>query len=196
VAAPHVGELPEGTKPCRACWEPINQHASKCIHCGSEQGWRARLAIGSTTLSLLVALFSVLTVAIPVSVSMLTPKNSKLAFSPQGLTKTNVSVLVSNNGVRAGSVRSGSLHLDSYTVQLHIGGMEKNEPKIVEPGKSELVKLYAAGKTDPVGDPKKCWVEIKSVDFTGSGNDDSVDVGCDAARTFVMEHLPGAAGGN
>src|SRR5437660_570837 len=85
MAEAHVGPLPEGLKHCKACQEPINRNARKCIHCQGEQGEiRRRLAFSSTVLALLVALISVLTAAAPVLKEALTPKNSDIELSFQG----------------------------------------------------------------------------------------------------------------
>jgi predicted nucleic acid-binding Zn ribbon protein len=105
MADVHVGPLPEGTKHCRVCAEPINQQAQKCIHCqGDQGGWRRRLGLSTTVLSMLVALISVLTALIPVLKDAFTPLNSNLYWSLQGLDDKSLSVLVANQGVRAGSV--------------------------------------------------------------------------------------------
>jgi len=61
-AAPSHNDL----KPCKTCGEEIKITALKCIHCDSFQDWRSSLSFGSTVLSLLVALVSVLTFAAPI----------------------------------------------------------------------------------------------------------------------------------
>ena len=94
MAEAHVGPLPDGTKPCKICQEPINRGARKCIHCQSSQGWLSGLAVSATMMSLLVALVSVLAAAVPAFKSLLTPVNSDLVFVPQGMTRETVSVLV------------------------------------------------------------------------------------------------------
>ena len=60
----HLGELPEGTKRCIVCGEPINLAARKCVHCSSEQAAiRQKLGFSTNFLSMSVALVSVLGVS-------------------------------------------------------------------------------------------------------------------------------------
>jgi hypothetical protein len=99
------GSAPGATKPCRVCGEEIKAVARKCIHCDSYQDWHADVNVSSTFLSLMVALFSVLTVAVPVITAALTPKNSDLSFSFQGANARTLGVLVTNQGIRPGSVQ-------------------------------------------------------------------------------------------
>ena len=100
-----VGELQQGLKRCEVCQEPINERALKCIHCSSEQGFmRRRLGLSSTVLSLLVALVTVLTAAIPVIKNAFTPEDLRVTAAFQAADAHSVSVMVSNNGIRAGSV--------------------------------------------------------------------------------------------
>lgn len=75
MAETHIGELPPGTKRCKVCAEPINISAKKCIHCQSDQEWTSRLGFSATVLSLLVALITVLTAAIPVIRDAITPRD-------------------------------------------------------------------------------------------------------------------------
>jgi hypothetical protein len=84
------------SKPCVVCQEPIKLHASKCIHCGSYQDWRSNISFSLSTsvLSLLVALITVLTAAVPVLKEALTPKNSHLTFSFQGASTDPIRLVV------------------------------------------------------------------------------------------------------
>lgn len=83
----------DDTKPCRVCGESIKEVARVCYHCGNYQDWRGENAVGSSVLSLLVALFDVLTVAVPVIVDSLTTKNSALSFVFQGENEKRLSFL-------------------------------------------------------------------------------------------------------
>jgi hypothetical protein len=71
----------DDTKPCKVCGEAIKKVARICIHCNNYQDWRAEVNVSSTVLALLVALASVLSWAVPVITTALTPKNSDLIFS-------------------------------------------------------------------------------------------------------------------
>lgn len=50
----------ENEKTCLSCGSLIPVAASKCHRCGSFQNWKRHLDIGNSTLSLLIALFSVI----------------------------------------------------------------------------------------------------------------------------------------
>jgi hypothetical protein len=113
AAASTVGE----TKPCKVCGEAIKLAARKCIHCDSYQDWHADIGMSSTMLSLLIALFSVLTVSVPVVRDAITPSISNLKFSYQGTASKIITVLVANTGVRTGTVR--------YPMALHVAGIGK-----------------------------------------------------------------------
>lgn len=54
-----------GQKRCRACYSFMPARANKCIACQSLQDWQRFISFSNTFLSLLVALVSVLTFAIP-----------------------------------------------------------------------------------------------------------------------------------
>jgi hypothetical protein len=90
----------------QVCAEPIKKAARKCIHCDSYQDWHANIGMSSTVLSLLVALVSVLTAAIPVVKDAFTPKNALLTATFQGANSDRLSVLFTNQGTRPGSVSS------------------------------------------------------------------------------------------
>src|ERR1700761_1819971 len=56
----------EPKKHCRFCYSPMPVAANKCVACQEQQDWRRYLGFSSTILSLLVALISVVTFAIPI----------------------------------------------------------------------------------------------------------------------------------
>ncbi len=58
---------------CKVCMLPMPSGARKCAECSSWQDWRSHVTFGSTLLSLLVALVSVLTFAVPIWKTSLTP---------------------------------------------------------------------------------------------------------------------------
>jgi hypothetical protein len=186
---PYLGDLPPGTKRCDVCQEPINSAARKCVHCGSDQGWRSRLTISSTMLSLVIALLSVLTVAVPVIATLWTPQNSDLVLAFQGTTADDVFVLVSNQGIRPGSVRAGSFSVkDGGTLVLHIAGLPKNVPKIIEPGKSELVTLYSDSLYESTSSIDACMLQLLGTDFLGRPTDKTIDVECTRSLSFISAH--------
>src|SRR5215469_8570287 len=91
---------------CKICGEPISTTARKCTHCDSYQDWRGGINISNTVLSLLVALVSVLAVAIPAIHEALKAKNSELRFAFQGVNKEAITIFATNSGTRPGAVQS------------------------------------------------------------------------------------------
>lgn len=76
AADPQLGQFPK--KVCRECGDQIPEPARKCATCGAYQDWRRVFWLGNSTLSLLVALFSVLTVAVPILKRALTPEYERV----------------------------------------------------------------------------------------------------------------------
>jgi hypothetical protein len=186
----------EDSKPCVVCQEPIKRHATKCVHCGSYQDWRSNISFSLSTsvLSLLVALVTVLTAAVPVFKEALTPKNSDLTFSFQGASTDPIRliVLATNRGVRPGTVHpatslftmSGKL---SMTLGLAESEWESPPPTIIEPGHSRLFNFQiwsVAGDTDESIYSGPCLLRIPTTDFVGKPDDHEIDVGC--RRVFAL----------
>ncbi|OCK59855.1 hypothetical protein [Bradyrhizobium sp. LMTR 3] len=197
MAEAHVGPLPEGMKRCKVCAEPINEKAVKCIHCQAEQSWaRQRLGFSSTILSLLVALITVLTAAVPVVRDSITSKNSNLIFSFQAANDRVISVLASNTGVRPGSIGSSYLHMNQKrNYGLRVSGVDS--ARVVEPGKSELIALtrdsrpiFADEDTDDPRNPK-CFLFLHSTDFIGVAEYHKVVVPCTSFIAFEANAFDG-----
>ncbi len=157
-------QYPLGTKPCRVCAEPIRENALKCIHCDSDQNWLYfRLGFSNTVLNLLLALISVLTVAVPIIKDAVTTNNSELVFSYQGSNSNALSVLVSNLGVRPGSIHDfGVIVYPSVNKQLSITRLGGSPATVVGPGTSILLSLVRNGDMLPVDvpDDENCTIEF------------------------------------
>ncbi len=61
-----MGNKREKNRVCWACETDLTDHQNKCLECESWQNWRRFIAISDSSLALLVALLSVLTVVVPV----------------------------------------------------------------------------------------------------------------------------------
>jgi hypothetical protein len=193
------------TKPCLICGERIKVAARKCIHCDSYQDWRGSLNISSTVLSLLVALASVLTVAVPVIYNTLSPKHAKLVFSFQGANWGIVSILVTNSGNRPGSIQN-VMHLiitkvtnPPYIAELPLNNAIKGSTAatIIGPGTSTLINLQSTLLTDYAGggrpppydhispdDSTSCAISIKFNNFTACSASE-IPAGCQELDSFI-----------
>jgi hypothetical protein len=148
-------EAREATKPCRVCAEPIRLAAQKCIHCDSYQDWRARINVSSTILSLLVALFSVLTVALPVIKDTLRTERPELQFFLLGASEHAVKISVINGGVRQWAIRprgsfdvAGLFNDRLWSVVGYFTGEQNSQNLIIEPGKSAVLTFTDVGQDD------------------------------------------------
>jgi hypothetical protein len=191
-------EAAADSKPCVVCQEPIRAHAKKCVHCGSYQDWRSNISMSLITsvLSLLVALVTVLTAAVPVARDALTPHNSDLMFSFQGASTDPIRliVLATNRGVRPGTVHpASSLLTMSGKLSMPLGLAEPepsdSPPTIIEPGESRLFSFHiwageAPGDTDDSIYAGRCLLKIPTTDFAGKPDDHEIDVGC--KRVFKL----------
>lgn len=110
----NVGTAPEPPQPanekfCSTCYAAIHRQARKCRECESYQDWRRHLSVGSSVLALLVALVSVLALAAPAFDGIITREDSNIEVSLQGIRGERAFVMVTNSGVRAGSVTGATL---------------------------------------------------------------------------------------
>lgn len=190
MAEAHIGPLPEGMKHCKICGEPINSKALKCIHCQGEQSWgRRRLGFSSTILSLLVALITVLTAAVPVVREAIVQKNSNLNFSFQTANDRVIYIFASNTGVRPGSIGESYLHISQkQNYGLRIDG--NHGARVIEAGKSELIPLVRDKRPvfadEDADDPRerKCFVFVHSTNFVGLAGYNKISAPCTSFLNF------------
>jgi hypothetical protein len=166
------------TKPCRICNEEIRINAHYCIHCNNWQDWRAGLGISNTALSLIVAIIAVLTAGVPIIKSALTPMNSRFSFAVQDVTQDGFSALVSNQGIRPGTLRhDATLYIEEKGTAMsgtYNASVTNNASEIVvEPGKSTLVNFKFV--TPLYGNNVKLLLDSNSV-FAGPDNFNSCKI--------------------
>lgn len=183
-------EYPTGTKPCRVCAEPIRTEAKKCTKCQSYQNWLfSTFGLSSTILSLIIALFSVLTVAVPVITEQLTPKNSNLVFAYQSADRDVLTMLVSNQGTRPGSVREGwvSVNFTQRPVDLRI--LNHSPVTLVAPGASIILHMTRTLPRHPRRGAglSRCEVIFVVSDFTGKTLSVPTPVDCKEVEDFIIE---------
>ena len=194
MAGVHVGELPEGTKRCIVCGEPINLVARKCIHCDSLQNAvQQRLGFSTNLLSLSVALVSVLGVVVPILIESATRDNSRLVFSLQHATDTELFVIVTNQGREPGTVATASLRLkDGRSVQLR--SSERTPVEVIDPKKSILLRFHKFiidGRRvapevpfDVPGD-QACLLSFDTTSFQGERTAPTIERSCSTLAPFV-----------
>jgi predicted nucleic acid-binding Zn ribbon protein len=125
---------------CVFCREPIRTDAVICSQCKNYQDCRKYFTLSSTVLSLLVALFSVLTVAVPVLKNALTPQRSAIHCSLLHWTSEGVSLIVSNRGTRPATAKALKLMArDTTTKATSLQFKPTFTDPILEPGKSRVL---------------------------------------------------------
>jgi hypothetical protein len=129
---------------CSTCSAEIPRGARICTKCNQFQDWRGFFGrsstVLSTILSLLVALFSVLTTAIPVIHNALTPERSNVQCSLLDWTDKNAKLVVSNKGVRPAVVQRAEVVLETPdgSKSSVILNPTESDP-ILEPGKYRVL---------------------------------------------------------
>ncbi len=135
-------------KECIVCYERIHGDAKKCTHCNSFQNWRRHLGFSSVVLSLLVAFVSVMTVAVPIIKSALTPNQSDVRYSfvryDSAQDPKYISVVSSNLGNRSGILKEATLQVirDEKKDTLSHPLAWKPAEHVVKPGESKILEFY------------------------------------------------------
>lgn len=134
-------------KNCIVCGSVIYTAASKCIHCKSYQDWRRHLNFSQSTLALIIALLSIMTVAGPVLKNLFAADESNVKASYLICKPGRFEVVLTNSGNRTAVVRGGNFqlllngktHLQEHVTALPIDGLKKSP--FVAPGQSRLFKM-------------------------------------------------------
>ncbi|QDU44306.1 hypothetical protein Mal52_27850 [Symmachiella dynata] len=157
--------------PCTVCGELIHSSAKKCTHCDTWLDWRRHLTLSSVVLSLLVALVSVSTVAVPIIVNAFQPNdaviNARILRVGEGwgtrhegipprarqYDTTFFYVLAVNSGPKSGCVIECHVHTKSDGWQLAATGpdMFMEERIVINPGQARIVRYYVP---EPYAMPK------------------------------------------
>lgn len=98
------------TKICSLCAEPVAATAIRCRHCDGYQGRWFFLTLSTPVLSLLVALVSILALAIPALRGALAQPDCQVRVAFQYFEDGTAHFVASNPGTRPGSV--GEVYLD------------------------------------------------------------------------------------
>jgi len=170
VGEPVIGDV----KDCRVCAEPIRRQANKCTHCGSFQNWRSVLPVSSTILSLLVALVSVTTTAVPILIHAATANRSDVKISTPNYANGFITSFVSNAGDRPAIVAAiGMLFIDKKSNREGILPFYREEEEVgamVQPAGAVLLHLQFAHPGSDLGqiEPESCRLSFIVTNFDGT----------------------------
>ncbi len=104
--------MDEKKQNCVTCKEKINAKALKCIHCDSYQDWRKYLNITNTSLTLIIALISVITLSLPTLSNFVISKKENITAQIIGNSGNRLLILLTNEGGKTGAIESeGSIIL-------------------------------------------------------------------------------------
>lgn len=145
AARPQANQPVSQVRLCVVCQKEIPAGAKICTECDCYQDWRQYFGLSSTVLSLLVALFSVLTVAVPVIYEALTPKISVVHCNLISWDENTaeVKIAVSNEGARAAVIKTLQLEpRASETTASTLSFRPAFSEPILEPGKFRTLALH------------------------------------------------------
>ena len=92
----------DALKLCIDCKQEIHADANKCVHCGSyQQGWQKHFSFTTTTLSLLIALISVLGALLPNLLTAIFYSEPRLSVSVRNVNNSGLEMDVVNIGKAA-----------------------------------------------------------------------------------------------
>ena len=125
---------------CPNCFEVIIKGAKICKHCGSRLTFSKHLQLSSLILSLLVALVSVATVALPVIKSTILGDAPIISGAVMVGTQHEVHALLTNTGTRSAAIFEVLvIYNDKQQKQVLLSGDYQND--LLNPGKTRRQKL-------------------------------------------------------
>lgn len=134
------------SKDCRSCGEPIKTAASICIHCQSFQDWRRYFSVGNTVITLVIAFLSVASITMPVIKNTLTANNSDLSIVYLSSEIGRVNLLVTNEGIRTGTITSLTMKFNGTQHSMSINGgttlVDKGVAKKIIVDTADLAKIF------------------------------------------------------
>jgi hypothetical protein len=137
-------------KPCRACCSPMPVAANKCTKCGGVQNWQRFLGASGTILSLVVALISILSFAVPIWITTFTPKVARpeaalVDVDDQGI----ATVVVSNHGTASVAIEDMLLGTGDAVLSFDFSGVSSGD-RIVKAGEIRLYSMKLAVSNNEV----------------------------------------------
>ena len=169
---------------CKSCKEEIKAGATKCPKCQSFQNWQRQLILGNTTLALLVAFVSIVTLGGPPLINAIRdalPKSEDIIVQSlaetSGVTAGNIQIVAYNRGNADGIVEPAAKLIlktgeEETVADATIHG--SNDSQIVKP---ETKRIFSVEPDDKEvhrrlwnGDFSSCEIEYNVSEFeSGTG---------------------------
>lgn len=157
---------------CRECRNDIIQGARKCSVCNAYQDWRRYMLFGNTTLTLLVALISVLATGLPSIVDLFAPISEDvrayLTGNKQRLHQEFHAINYGNSPSMihdVATLKYGKSDSEKFNIKLEIPG-ESTYSFVVLPGVSVRYTFYLDNDQKDIlsGDLETCVLHFKVTD--------------------------------
>ena len=192
---------------CKFCLNEIPNGAWKCSHCGSSQRWPTFFPTVQTTLVLLVALVSVVSMAIPIIHNALSPDDSDVTFNYIDRTDISIPIIASNKGTRPASIGSlaafivesgepGSSERKKHFLFARLVHKDRDDLFLPENTSRQLIYFVRTKQLEPIKDVfsdlakelksldwiRKCTVFLQYINFSGYRQNQEIVI-YDAAKS-------------
>ena len=143
---------------CAVCREAIRPGARVCIHCDNYQDWRRYIGFSSTTLALVVALVSVLSVSFKSLIDLLPKSKEHIVVGMLDTNAENLQAFAYNDGETYGILQPSAvltvLLTDGSRTQTTVSinpGVDRNMTSlIVRPGDVDAYFITYASSDRPI----------------------------------------------
>jgi hypothetical protein len=154
-------------KPCKCCAGMIPKAARYCTHCENHQGWfRRNLAVGETTLALLVAFVAVLAAAVPPVVAWFHTPGSKVHQISTIFVEGGLKVVMVNEGDRSGVFQIARMVFEQNdNAPSVLVNFEVSDPTLLAPNAARAYQLKPSPPLTRDGDAQDIVLAIQAVDF-------------------------------
>jgi len=127
---------------CIACKNKIIKNAMKCTECGGFQNWRRNMDVGNTSISMLVALISVLTIFISTAdYAWTSPENVNINVIEVG--SSQITIAITNSGEESAVISPNPTLSDGIlkAFALNIVNDSKNQlvDLVIKPGEVQVM---------------------------------------------------------
>jgi hypothetical protein len=172
-------------KKCRACKRLIDDCATKCQHCSSEQGWQRFLG-NPLTIGITLTLISIW-VAEPVK-KFFDPATSEIKVSILSGDSLNIALMISNIGTRSAGITGISLKTEGSSATWYL--YNRSSDGLIEPGKSYLINASNGGAIHSpyppfigkqmagLGMHENCLLSVDRIEMDGTQNTSKIPFFC------------------
>lgn len=177
-----------GTKECSTCAHTIPLAARKCTVCDSFQDWRAQLSFNTTILSLLIALVSTMSAALPVFQSYAAGNDSDIYVQFLSSRPSGINLAAVNRGTKPGFVAEGTLSDNGRDVAL-LWEANGNAATLIPPGQVVGIRFrvieFVGRQVDrerhvPTHDP--CHGRVSITNFRSNNEEATFGLPCPSTK--------------